>query len=487
MANNFIGNYSYNDIGVIIPETSEILETVQQEYKGALGEDLSLEESTPQGRLIDTETQARQSTIRFNAAMANSMINIRLCSGPALDAWGTNFDVPRNGATSSTVTVLVTGVADTVIPAGSQALDVNGIIWNAQSEIIIGQNGSATGTFECSQTGEISLGVNELTVIVTGSTSGVNGWETITNTSVATLGSEKESDAAYFLRIIASIFSGTALFGNYSTAAYSVPGVNDVYLQENPYGTPLILDGITIPAHSVFVCVDGGNSYDVAYALYEVKSAGCGWTGNTTVIVTDKVFNTLNTVMYESPQAAAFKFNIKATSLNNSNADLETTIQNIIIDYFSGVYSNIGYPKQIIRANISPFTVASLLNSQLNGVNINSVEVGLVSPEKHAIPSIIKKSITSGITWASVNTQSFGEQVNEDGVYNFIFDGTNWQLNSSDIDLTTYGITVSGSPITGDIVSILYSTGELSQNPIKLFVNEKATVSAENITVTING
>ena len=110
-----MANYTYSTNGVEIPDTSEILETVQTEFQSVLGSDLSLEESTPQGRLIDTEVTARSNTISFNAQIANVLINIALSAGVPLDAWGANFDVERNGATSSTCYALCTGVAGTVM------------------------------------------------------------------------------------------------------------------------------------------------------------------------------------------------------------------------------------------------------------------------------------------------------------------------------------------------------------------------------------
>lgn len=490
MASNttYTGNYTFGENGVIVPDTADILQTVQNEFVNALGQDLSLEEATPQGRLIDVETTARRATINFNAQIANILINIQMSAGAALDAWGANFNIQRNGATPSTVPVTVTGVPDTVIPAGAQAATSQGIIWTNESEIIIGDDGTAQGTFICSRTGAVELGIGELTTIVASSTLGINGWETITNTAAATLGTDRKSDTSYKLRILESIFSGSAVFGNYASAVNKVENVNDVYVQENPYGADLPLDNITIPAHSIFVCVDGGNTEDVAYALYEVKSAGCGWCGNTTVTVIDKEFETTNTVMFYVPSASGIKFYLNITALNNSSADLESLIQNTIINYFSGSYADENYKKPGIRGLISPFTIASLLNSQITGININQVEVGLVNPIPHAIPSILKASITSGITWATVNTYTFSTKVsNINGTYNFIFDGSNWQLNSSTVVLTEYGLTITGTPITGDTVSVLFSNGEMSQSPIMLFATEVPSISADNITVTING
>ena len=486
MANNFSGNYTISN-GTILAETAEILETVQNEYKSILGEDISLEESTPQGRLIDAEVMARSAVNGMNAQMANILINIALSSGPALDAWGANFDIPRNGATASQVNVIVTGVQNTVIPVNSQALDVNGIIWLNESEIVIGTDGTATGTFICSQTGPVELGAGQLNTIVASSTTGIDGWETITNPSIAALGSYKQSDTVYKLEILNSIFNGTAVFGNYKSACFKVPNVIDVFAYDNPYRTALTLDDIEIPAHSVYVCVDGGYSQDIANALYTVKSAGCGWCGNTTVRVIDPNYKTSNTVIYQVPTDSAFQISISATNISNSNANLEQEIQNVILGYFQGQYAEQGFARPDIRAIISPFSLSALLTSQIQGVRFDNVQAGLITVKAHAITSIIKASVTSGITWASVNTEVFKTQITANGTYNFTFNGNEWLLNNTDVTLSTYGITLTGIPITGDIISILYSTGEMSQSPIQIFATEKASISQENITVKING
>jgi hypothetical protein len=480
------GNYSYSDSGVIIPDTADIQTTVREEYRGALGSDLSLEEQTPQGRLIDVETTARQNTLVFNADMANVIINIRLSSGTALDAWGANFDIARIGAYSSTVPVMVTGIAGTIIPAQAQA-SADGILWYNESEIIIGSNGTALGTFYCSKTGAVELGVGELKAIVGSSTLGISGWETITNTAAATLGADMESDAAYKKRIINSIFSGTALFGNYASAVYKVDNVTDVFAQDNPQDTQRVIDNITLSPHSVLVVVEGGNVEDVAYALYEVKSAGCGWNGNTIVTVIDKNFNTTNPVSFYVPEVVDVKVNIALTADGASSADLESEIQNVIVNYFNGEYAENNYKALKIRALISPTLISAVVISQVSGITITSCEVGLKTPADHAVASMIKASVTSGITWVSVVSTTFGAQVSKkNGTYNFTYNN-GWKFGESAITLSDYGITVEGSPIEGDIISIIYASGEMNQMPIRLFCTETASITAENIKVDING
>lgn len=485
MANYEQANYIFSANGVVIPDTADIQSTVQAEFQEALGSDLSLEESTPQGRLIDIETTARINTLGFNATLANVIVNIMYSAGPALDAWGANYGIPRNGATYSQVTAIVTGVPDTVITPGSQAQDVNGILWQAESDIVI-SGGTATGTFICTQPGAISLGIGELTNIVASGTLGIDGWETITNNVAAVLGAAEESDTNYRGRILTGIFTGTALFGNYKSAVLKVDNVIDCYTMDNPYGTALILDDITIPAHSVYACVQGGNSYDVAYALYSVKSAGCGWAGDTTVTVTDETYGTSNTVKYQIPTESNFKISVSVTANANTSSDLTLDIKNTIINYFAGAYEN--YPKPTIRGTLNPFEIATILKSQINGITVNDIQIGLVTAKNHAVADFIKASAIDGITWVSVDDTTFASEVsNTNGNYVFSYNGSNWNLEGSIVNLANYGITITGTPITDDVITVLFSNGSLSTSPIRIYASEVPTISESNITVTING
>lgn len=484
------GNYIFTPSnGVIIPDTADIKTAIQQEVTEAfqsLGA-ISLEDSTPQGRFIDIETTARSAVITFNAEIANVLINVIQSAGSALDAWGANFGIARNGASASSVPVTVTGVINTIIPAGSQAIDNNGIIWTAENEIIIGADGAASGVFICSQTGAVSLGAGQLNKIVASSTVGVDGWETIINTASASLGADIEPDAEYKIRILQSIFNGTALFGNYASACYKVSGVRDVFAYDNPYGTAKQLDNISIPAHSVYVCVSGGNEADIAYALYETKSAGAGWAGNTTVNVIDKTYNTANSVSFQIPNAVNLQITINAADLLNSNADIAAEIQNVIGNYFNNQYLAVGYNKVGIRAVLDPFTLASLLQSQISGISVNSVLIGLKTPVSHAVCSIIKASVTSGITWASVTAAAFSTAVSgANGRYAFIYNGSAWTLNNNTVTLADYGLTVTGAPVNGDKISVLFAAGSLSASPLPLYANETPAIAANDITVNIN-
>lgn len=490
MVDNYTGNYTFGENGVIIPDTSDILETVQQEYTIAFADygEISLEEATPQGRLIDTEVNSRIATITFNAQIANVLINIFMSSGSALDAWGANFDIPRIGETPSTVVATLTGVPNTVIPANSEAQDDNNIIWRSESEIILNAQGTGTGIFACTKDGAVELGVNQLKTIVASSSLGVDGWETITNTVSAALGNEKEPDIVYKQRILDAIFNASALFGNYASAIYrEVDGVKDVFTYDNPRGQSILLDNITIPAHSVYVCVDGGNSQDIAQALYAIKSAGAGWTGNTSVVVIDPVYNTSNPIKYQNPVIQNIIIEVELVALTATTSDLENDVKDTITNYFNNDYLAEGYSKIGIRSVLKPFTIATLLTSKISGVSINSVKVGLETPAPHALVNIIKASVTQGIEYASCNSTTFATQVSDNDVYEFIYDGSNWKLDGVTKTLSNYGISIIGTPIQNDKILITYATGDLDISALPLFATEKPLITSSNIQVTING
>lgn len=62
------------------------------------------------------------------------------------------------------------------------------------------------------------------------------------------------------------------------------------------------------------------------------------------------------------------------------------------------------------------------------------------------------------ITGATVTAATFGTAVNKtSGEYVFTSDGTNWVLQGTQITTTTYGLTVTGTPASGDTITVRYT------------------------------
>lgn len=366
-----MANYIYiTSSGTVVADTADIKETVQNEFKQALGEDISLEDSTPQGRLIDIETGARCAVVENNALVAN-LFNVMLSYGVFLDAILANFGLYREGATSSRVRVLVTGQKGTVIPANSQASTANAIIFYAENDIIIGEDGTALGDFISLEQGPIACAVGELNKII----DGTFGWETIKNIAPAVLGSQRESDAHFKQRFANSgLFSGKALLENYYKAILEVENVKSAFVYDNPSAANLVYDTVSILPHSVYACVDGGNDTDVANAIFSVKSTGCGFTGNTSVQIRDTVFDALYTVKFSRPENLDVFISIVVDKGTSASTKLEDTIKNSIIAFANGEIT--GFDGWNIGVNVSAFEIAAAISSVIPGISVKNLKVG---------------------------------------------------------------------------------------------------------------
>ena len=390
-----MANYIFTDNnGIVVADTADIKETIQGEYQTALGADLSLEDSTPQGRLIDIETDARTAVIENNVLISNS-INFNLASGIMLDAWGANFGLTRGAATSSNVIATITGVAGTVISAGSQAATQNGDIFYLENMVTIPASGSVTATFLSLEKGTITCPVNSLTKIIDGTL----GWETITNSASAVLGTETESDASFKQRFYdAGLFAGMSLVEDYNNALMNVPNVISCYVRDNGDSSAIVYDTVTIDGHSVFACVDGGDNTEVATALFKRKSGGCGWTGLTgqsvTVNVVDPTYGDTYPVTFNRPEQVSIYIAVTASIGISIVEDLETAIQNAITNYINTLK---------IGADVILLSLAAAINSAVPGINLTTLTIGtssgsLASSNITIHINQVAKTITDNIT-----------------------------------------------------------------------------------------
>lgn len=361
-------NYTFLDNnGIVVADTADIKETVQNEYLTAFGADLSLEDSTPQGRLIDIETNCRTAVVENNVLIANS-INFNLSSGIILDAWGANFDIERNSAQSSSVTATITGVAGTVISSGSTAQTQAGDLFYAENDITIPQSGSINTTFLSVEKGAIPCPVGSLTKIVDGTL----GWETITNSTPSVLGNLQESDSSYKQKFYNDgLFSGMSLIEDYNNAIMQVDNVISARVIDNGESEAKIVDNISILPHSVYVCVDGGDDTEIATAIFKRKSGGSNWTGLTnqsvTVGVVDETYGDTYNVTFNRPNPIQTYVTVVANSGTTTSADLSGDIQTAISNYIN---------THKIGENISILQLAQAINSAIPGIQLQTITIG---------------------------------------------------------------------------------------------------------------
>lgn len=394
-----MANYVYLDNnGIITADTSDIKTEVQTEIQNALGADISLEEGTPQGRLIDMETEARVQ-VAINNAYVSNMWNFNQASGLALDAWGANFGLGREGAASSRVTATVTGIPGTVIFQNSKASTADGYLFYAENNITIGASGSATGEFLSVEKGAIPCAANTLNIIIDGTL----GWETINNSSPAVVGNTRQSDASFKQEFYNSgLFSGFSLWQDYQNALNAVENVISSYIIDNGEDTTLpIKDAsnvtyLNIPKHSLYACVDGGTDLDVATALLNRKSAGCDWGGSTnSVSVLEPISGRTYTVKFDRPTNQDIYAAISIDTANVSATDPQSIVQQAVFDYIN---------KLKIGGWVYPFQLAAVVYEALPGVKITSLTIkktgGSMStnPIEILVNQVAKVSDISNIT-----------------------------------------------------------------------------------------
>lgn len=364
MASNYI--FTPNN-GIVVPDTADVKETIQEEYKSALGADLPLEDATPQGRLIDMETDARTAVIENNVLISNS-INFNMASGITLDAWGANFDLGRKPAQSSSVPATITGVAGTAISAGSQASTQAGDIFYLENFVTIPEGGSITATFLSVEKGAIPCPVGSLTKIIDGTL----GWETINNTSPAVLGNTREDDDDYKQRFYdQGLFTGMSLIEDYDNALMSIENVQSCYVRDNGKSVAETYDTVTIAPHSVYACVDGGDNTEVATALFNRKSGGSNWTALTgqsvTVGVIDPTYGDTYQVTFNRPNQIQIYV---AVSLNAGTAtakSLQETVQTAIANYINTKH---------IGDDVLLLDLATAIPNAVQGVQLTSLTIG---------------------------------------------------------------------------------------------------------------
>lgn len=364
------------ETGVIVPDTVVLRAQVEAEWREAFGADIILTANTPQGVLVTMLTLARDNTARNNAALANQ-INPDVAGGIFLDAIWRLTGGDRVKATQSIVTgVALTGVPGTIIPAGVLLAvgSADGALFASVGTVQLNGSGLATVDFQAVDAGPVAAPAGDLEFIV----SGVLGWETATNPTPAVLGVARESDIAGRRRRRDTLALQSVSMSEATLAAVrdqnQCPGVRSAVYRENRTGATVVIDGVSLVEHSIYVCVSGGTDADIAAALLRSKSGGCNWNGTTTVNTTDPASGQVYPVSFQRPEEK--QVYIRVTVRQGSEVgDPVTTARNAVLAYVNGELD--GEPGLIIGADVSPWEIAGAVNRGAPGLYVTSVTVSL--------------------------------------------------------------------------------------------------------------
>ena len=335
---------AFNDqTGVVVPTTQEvrqdIAESVQTAFKVNDSDPaLNVDPTAPMGQVVDiitTEVQAKNTEVAFLA----NQLNPRTATGVWLDALAALYGLTRKVSEPTVVVCTCTGLQGTVIPYGAIVQDTlgNQLRHSVAGGVVIPAAGTIDTQFSTVEHGAIEIGAGTVTKIVTV----IAGWDTVTNAAAGITGRDVEPDGELLNRIkqsYATNANGTV--ANMQANLAALDGVLDCVVLENYTNEPQLQYGITLTAHSVAVCIVGGDDDAIAQTIFERKSAGCGTVGTTQVTYVDtEHFNA--TYIYNIVRPTAVDFEVQVTFFDDDmNPTTQDQVKQAIVSDFLGELEN---------------------------------------------------------------------------------------------------------------------------------------------------
>ncbi len=380
--------------GVIVPDTSAVLETVQNEWREVFGNDLSVDPETPQGVLITADTLGRNAVIRNNAVLANQ-INPNQAGGLFLDAICALTGLERAKKTRATIAnVDVTGIPHTLIRKGARARTQAGAIFETTSDTTLSQGGAGRVNFQAVEYGPIEAPAGTLVHIV----DNVLGWETVHNDeSVTPAQAEQSDESLHALRKRTLALQGISLSEAITSALYAIEGVQSLHFRENIDNVAQIIDGGFMRPHSIWVCVDGGTDTGIAQALLKNKSAGAGWNGKVAIAAIDPVSKQKYSVLFDRPTLRHFLVRVTVRA-GSSVTNPQEVVRKAILAYAENQLENsTGFR---VGTSVSPFELAAAVNRDVPDIYVQRLEISNLKPLEYVTTEIAlkiweKASITS--------------------------------------------------------------------------------------------
>lgn len=414
--------------GVNLPEESEILEGVIQDFKNAFGDKLKFENasgefllSTPQGQLVTSIAAIISDRNRLLAHYVNQ-VDPNYAVGRMQDGIGRIYFIERKRATYTTVVGRCFGVANTVIPTGTKVKDTQGNVFISSIDATIktqtltdknGANVIENGqprmenyvdiTFQSMEKGKITCPVKTLTERY----QVIQGWESVTNLNDGIVGIEDESQAQFEQRRRQSVAHNSHnSVDSIMAALLTLDIVDDAYVIENyeeTYSYNIEDKTIDLPfglkPHSVYVCVSlrsqatqetqqSGLTVEdqIAKTIWRTKTPGCALNGDISVAVKDDTTDINGNLLYDQKTAPTYLINfdfaksvpicieVIMSKPDPITGDPETLVQNKIYEVFTGQN---GSRKPRIGSQILASQFYCAVQSLGDWARVISIKIGL--------------------------------------------------------------------------------------------------------------
>lgn len=381
-------NPSITPQGVKIQTFDKIFTERVNAFKAIYGQDISVEQDSPDGQRIGIETKAILDLQTF-ALYLSTQLDPDTSVGQFQNVLIKFAGITRRPATRSQVDVTLISDRPLTLPVDFTVQDELGQNWLTDSEINI-TAGESTITLFAENFGAVEALPNTVNNIMTI----VLGVSTVNNASAALVGVEEETDEELRLRRNKSLENAAySTVGGLFAKLDNLPSVTDLAVYEND--TKIDDPTTGIPANSIWVVIEGGSIDDITETIVKNKTAGTGIKGSIEGSYNESILRPDGTT-YQIPHTVRFDrpdyrpLHIKLTVKRNNPAipvDLDMIKSNLSAKSFEigqsirasalycDVYKSSGftaYDLEISADNVS-FT-DSMLTSALNEKCVISTE-----------------------------------------------------------------------------------------------------------------
>ncbi|OBA12087.1 phage baseplate protein [Acinetobacter calcoaceticus] len=313
-----------NQYGATAATYSEIVEYLKDKYRGIYGQDVYLENDSQDGQWIGVIARA---IADCNAEVINAY-NSMSPSTADTDALSRNVKINgirRAVATQSSVSVVLVGVASTIINNGIVS-DKNNNRWLLPAQIIIPAEGEIVVSAIAETAGAILALPNAVTTISTPT----RGWQSVNNPQASTLGAPVESNTKLRQRqALSTAIPSRSYTEGILGALFSLDGVSRCKVYENQKS---FNDQLGLPPNSLAVVVAGGDDQLIAETIRVKKAPGCDLYGNTTV-VRPTVYGDPVEIQYWRPNQVVVGLKLDLRTTTDYTVDIGEQVKYAIADY----------------------------------------------------------------------------------------------------------------------------------------------------------
>lgn len=256
-----------NENGLLIDEFSTIYNRLADKFKLIYGQDINLEQNSPDGQLLGIITNEIYDLQTLILHIYNSF-DPDLAQGVELNKLLKLIAQTRRASTKSIVDITIVANANVTLPADYTIIDENKNEWviNAETTLISGIN---IISFNAVNFGAIEASANTINDVVTVFPEIIS----VNNALPAEVGRDEESDVLLRKRRnnLLSVNSNSTIAGVYSKL-FLLDTVTDAVIYENATDTYDALKDLN--AHTLWCIIDGGSIDEITKIIATDKTIG---------------------------------------------------------------------------------------------------------------------------------------------------------------------------------------------------------------------